>query len=41
MHTGPFLDDIANLKASLKVSGIFFTFFTNQVFLVIGLNKDC
>ena len=41
IHTGPLLGDIASLKALLKVIGIFLASVTVQVFLVIGLNKDC
>ena len=37
--TGPLLGDIANLKASLNIFGIFFVLVMVQVFLVKGLNK--
>ena len=40
-HTGPLRGFIARLKASLITFGIIFEFLTVQVFLVMGVNKDC
>jgi hypothetical protein len=41
MQTGPLLGDIATLNAFENDCGIFFTFLTVIVFLVIGSNNDC